>query len=153
VLRAIPVTLSGALPFYHCVYHHGGLPSITSSAYQPGIGGGQAGGSTLGRMHQFCGWIGGLSSTSVKFLWDRTVPEAGGTASRPNQRAGGADIAFHECKIMNACFFGKHFAPFCRGTPRGALGQGKPSPYKTCLVAAPPRWVHFQSAIVHFSAK
>jgi hypothetical protein len=28
---------------------------------------------------------------------------------------------------------------FCRGAPWGALGQGKPSPYKTCLAAAPPR--------------
>ena len=27
----------------------------------------------------------------------------------------------------------------CRGTPWGALGQGKPSPYTTRLVAVPPR--------------
>ncbi len=28
---------------------------------------------------------------------------------------------------------------FVGGTPRGALGQGKPSPYKPCLVMATPR--------------
>ena len=55
------------------------------------------------------------------------------------------------CKVVDSCFFSRRFArlvgaglalPFARRVERG---QGKPSPYKRRLIAAPPPCATFPS--------
>jgi hypothetical protein len=103
-------------------------------------------------------------STSV---WNKTHSRFRGNDWQRVIFAGGAYITLYVCACPGSCrtpyvgtgpprgrrhkrqcrrppsrflFSYQTLCAICKDAPWGALGQGKPSPYKTCLATAPPRY-------------